>query len=70
LETLRITLVEALELSRREALEAAGEAVRRDPDRRMKRQELSRHLRNHGGVMLREGVGIRGGTIPPETDAR
>ena len=43
LETLRITLEEALELNRREARAAAGDGVRRDPDRRMKREELLRH---------------------------
>lgn len=45
LETLRITLEEALEFNRREVREAAGEGLRGDPDRRMKREGFLRNLR-------------------------
>jgi predicted RNase H-like HicB family nuclease len=53
-ETLRLTLREALEFNRQEALAAADADFQKEKCR-MNRKDFLRHLRSHGCEMLREG---------------
>ena len=56
LESLRVTLQEALEFNREEALKAAGQNYREEKIAGMKQSDLLRHLRANGCALLREGA--------------
>lgn len=56
LETLRITLAEAIEFNRREARDAAGKRYEELQIAFMKRQDLLAHLAAHGYIQLIEGA--------------
>ncbi len=54
-ETLEVTLREALEFNRQDALSAAGSGYKEEKNRHMKRNEFLKYLRSQGCDLLREG---------------